>query len=111
MSETKHTPGPWRVIARANERNGPCVQRGRQGGFMIIGMSPEAEDADARLIAAAPELLEALESQISEHYATWMAARADAEGAPTSHALFEQEPSTIKARAAIAKATGAITSA
>lgn len=54
MSAAKHTPGPWRVDAHMNVmyRDGlvafPCIS----GGF--------PQEANARLIAAAPELLEAL---------------------------------------------------
>lgn len=53
-------------------------------------------------------LVMALEEQLNEHFATWMAARADVEGAETSRILFEKEPSVIRARAALqsAKAGG-----
>jgi len=58
MSE-KHTPGPWKV---SHESNGTFI-RGAHGGLVA---SLEAgyqamRDADARLISAAPDLLEALE--------------------------------------------------
>lgn len=58
----KHTPGPWRIDS------------GHEGGWMIIGCdlvlcqrSPwairqEESKANARLIAAAPDLLEAAEN-------------------------------------------------
>lgn len=56
-----HTPGPWRLepcshgglILRRGDDNGPLMSRHPQGGLQIV---PEA---DARLIAAAPDLLEA----------------------------------------------------
>lgn len=67
MSHNKHTPGPW--VADDNEglsmwkiysRMSPSGS-GIPGPFVakVIGYSAEA-DANAQLIAAAPELLEAL---------------------------------------------------
>lgn len=56
----KWTPAPWRVVPRGSGRGGPLVVRGGEGGFMVAGLSPEREDADARLIAAAPDMAEAL---------------------------------------------------
>ena len=54
MTTTKHTPGPWTVIAGVH--SGDVVSPlGRVA--MGISMVP-----DARLIAAAPALLEALEA-------------------------------------------------
>ncbi|QDX22155.1 hypothetical protein FP568_13400 [Pandoraea pnomenusa] len=56
----KHTPGPWHLMPR-NEYRGPFVQRGYEGGFEVSGTTASREDVDARLIATAPERLEALE--------------------------------------------------
>ena len=88
--EAKHTPGPWRVEADK-------VEVGAEGGFRPFGAcgccdSPwmNADDqavakADARLIAAAPELLEALKAVTStemflpdhpQRHAAYKAARA-----------------------------------
>ena len=70
MSDTKHTPGPWRIENVASSPYGQLrIASTRQ---------PLREDepnvasgiynpADARLIAAAPELLAALEA-FAEHY-------------------------------------------
>lgn len=62
MSAPKHTPGPW--VARKTGGAGWPEQR----GFAIYFNEAQEqvvdfvyEEADARLIAAAPELLEALE--------------------------------------------------
>lgn len=63
MSETKHTPGPW-VVKSA--RSGFYVE----SQFDVIVESLDEygrygaidDEANARLIAAAPELLEALKS-------------------------------------------------
>ena len=65
MSETKHTPGPW-VVKSA--RSGFYVE----SQFDVIVESLDEfgrygaidDEANARLIAAAPELLEALEGCI-----------------------------------------------
>jgi hypothetical protein len=64
---SKHTPGPWRVGAPGP--NG-CHTVGTEGGLMTAMVAhsinhPEQASqaiADARLIAAAPELLEALQA-------------------------------------------------
>lgn len=91
---SRHTPGPWALRPRS-DWSAPIVQRGREGGFVVQGLSPEAEDADARLIAAAPELLSVVLAVDD------LAERIDHE--PDS-ALGEL---VARARAAIAKATGA----
>lgn len=59
MAHVAHTPGPWRVIGPYSGGH-YSVQRGKEGGFIVTGTSTEREEADARLIAAAPDLMEAL---------------------------------------------------
>ena len=94
MSEHKHTPGPWatregfsddtiEIYQKEATFEWPC----RPNELAIV----EAEDAEgranARLIAAAPELLEALQDMMSDHQ--------------------QLNVATLEfARAAIAKATG-----
>lgn len=65
MTELKHTPGPWAIV----DGHYPCMKEISGPSFKInIVMSATDLDfndflkrsADARLIAAAPELLEAL---------------------------------------------------
>lgn len=61
----KHTEGPWRVtlpgdVPGSEFPTKPAVQRGREGGFTVQGLSKEKEVADAILIAAAPDLFDAL---------------------------------------------------
>lgn len=56
---TKHTPGSWRYEAGRDGRP-PYVIRGTEGGFVVVGMTAERQEADARLIAAAPSLLASL---------------------------------------------------
>jgi hypothetical protein len=94
---SKHTPGPWKTVAR----NYPIADTGDYDGcwevltgdpkkpiVQIWGDSDE-DEANARLIAAAPDLLEAMISftnsaYIKKHhpkrYAAAMAAIAKAEG-------------------------------
>ena len=59
MSKAKHTPGPW-TLDKGRMVLGPCWT----GELKAIcervrGGSPQQVDANARLIAAAPELLQA----------------------------------------------------
>lgn len=53
-----HTPGPWRLVEISGPQpsNGAIVQRGDVQGVQIAPL------ADARLIAAAPDLLAVAES-------------------------------------------------
>ena len=92
MAEAKHTPGPWLA-------DGASVYEERDDFSVICNFwsssLPEWE-ANARLIAAAPDLLEALEQLVIEYD--------DVE-------LANAEPSSLTAafnaaRAAIAKAKG-----
>jgi hypothetical protein len=53
-----HTPGPWHVAGGTDER---FVDSGTNGTVAKIAIKPEMS-ANARLIAAAPQLLEALET-------------------------------------------------
>lgn len=98
---SKHTPGPWHiergteVYVRADVEHhvGPiCSMRSR---LDYPGMDPiiaETLDANARLIAAAPDLLAALQALLMEHGGTLGCQRSDERA--------------VAVRAAIAKATG-----
>jgi hypothetical protein len=55
---SKHTPGPWK-IKRCSCGSPSCHRYSTDNGFFYQGSGYSIEDA--RLIAAAPELLEALE--------------------------------------------------
>lgn len=96
---SNRTPGPWAYFHKW-KYNSHHVSLPLTGGGMRLGLFPrdgietENPEADARLIAAAPELLDALKaivSSLSEH---------DEEG------LIEHVEPMRKARAAIAKAEG-----
>ena len=58
MENTKHTPGPWEVQIGIDPTGFACYFIGRISRPFI---SRAEEEANARLIAAAPDLLEALE--------------------------------------------------
>jgi hypothetical protein len=103
MKMSKHTPGPWsyRKVPRKQEweiNTGRCPNSGHEswtGMSVVFGcddypkMGKIAGEANARLIAAAPDLLEACKAMI-DYYGS---ASANVEA-------------LTAARAAIAKATG-----
>ena len=101
MSEIKHTPGPWDWVGRDLESNSPThceavIQTGVDCGSYCYGGMPvlQISDADKRLIAASPDLLEALQDLIG-----WVPS--------SSHWHTDAPMKTLeRARAAIAKATG-----
>lgn len=114
MSGT-HTPGPWVVgegaicggeyggtmVCEHPTRKWERLDAASAGAAKVLAkMMPESE-ANARLIAAAPELLEALRELLAERYALEEPEQFDAAGNWTS-----DSPASVKARAAIAKATG-----
>ena len=86
---TKHTPGPWRTS-------------GTQSFYVFAGdevVTNGSTQANARLIAAAPDLLAALES-LFEHCAMVHKQWGDGDNTRQADAAINA------ARAAIAKATG-----
>jgi hypothetical protein len=99
--ETKHTPGPW--IVKTYTPNHGCWNHWIQSKHGPSN-TDEAE-ANARLIAAAPELLEALKELVAEH--EYRCEKLNAENGITDK--WESIiPTTgiIWAREAIAKAEG-----
>lgn len=113
-----HTPGPWAYELEygPNITESPRITTVARCANYVIGLPSEYpggnyrdgdpcgdEESDARLIAAAPDLLEALQSVW-----LWMENQADAQS-KGGHATFDlmalREQRDI-ARAAIAKATG-----
>lgn len=109
MSAFKGTPGPWEVVENPDSGGGDTaisnsasiysddetyvadVYRGYVGSEIV---THDQQLANARLIAAAPELLEALRGMMAEY-----------EALHAEHDLGECQ-ATVDARAAIAKATG-----
>jgi|SRR5699024_4431295 len=76
MSETKFTPGPWRLSSQSPRIiQKDCRDTGSDHGFLIASSmgrddsgfyaSESEADANAHLIAAAPELFEALDTLVS----------------------------------------------
>ena len=96
--ETKHTPGPWRIstanpFAVNTSEAGIATAHGIDAAnYSEFFPSTEQAKANARLIAAAPELLEAL------------LALEEVDGFKGWHHTYDE--ACAKARAAIAKATG-----
>ena len=90
----KHTPGPWQ-IANGEDRRVYLINHGRDAVGETV-YTDTRNPANARLIAAAPDLLAALKGILREHDALQMA-----EGR-----TGDRWPSATRARAAIAKATG-----
>ncbi len=84
---TQHTPGPWELNLETEKVSG----FDESGERRVVVYELGTNEADARLIASAPDLLKALE-QISDY------ARKDGD-------MIAQHLAGI-ARAAIAKATG-----
>jgi hypothetical protein len=60
----KHTPGPWLAVGSwvetADDKADICNCSAESMGQERVARPPEEEEANARLIAAAPELLDAL---------------------------------------------------
>lgn len=104
MSEVKHTPGPWHQTRKhprqISDTRGfkiaKCLTTTKGANFE---MTPAEAEANARLIAAAPDMLEALEGFV-EMYVDF------AESGDAGFFDAEETPQVIKARAAIAKAKG-----
>lgn len=63
MSAAKHTPGPWSV-GRAGPNKCPTVgdDHWLMVAMVVYGEPPHPTAANAKLIAAAPELADALEA-------------------------------------------------
>lgn len=103
MSEFKGTPGPW-VASKSDRSIGPVIRDDDHSYGMILPVAwvefdgkPGHHQSNANLIAAAPELLEALQDVLSE-----------LEGILLDEYSTEPEDNEycVKARAAIKKALG-----
>lgn len=96
MSGAKHTPGPWRDVGDGYVEAQSAPLKFRSGWYDSAYLTADSKDeweANARLIAAAPELLEALEGLLEY-----------CGGSVADEHLDEDELKA--ARAAIAKARG-----
>lgn len=100
-----HTPGPWRVATVGESQIHNTPVNGETPNLIAtteyypsiegLGQGHETQKANARLIAAAPELLAELRSIVLHCGA--------------GGAIRDQNGRLAKARAAIAKATGEVT--
>jgi len=98
----KHTAGPWKTDLWNYPHRGQVkvIVTDKDAIGEIYGLYREdtdsriEEDANARLIAAAPELLEALEMVLSLNIPT-----------PATHDGLQAADALAKVRAAVAKAT------
>jgi len=98
---SKHTPGPW----RGYKDQGVYVGDGFDHPIFETGCGcctqTDLTEANAILIAAAPDLLAALQSMV----VAFAPPEFEREGASDEY-LMDWFPEWFKARAAIAKATG-----
>jgi len=101
-NESKHTPGPWRAVVRSNQmgvRSAGVDMPAGSRAWTRRGTNPkfdEQDAANARLIAAAPDLL-----------ATLKALRDECSGTPRTWVLVDL---LTNATEAIAKAEGLLSS-
>lgn len=103
---TKHTPGPWAMHSptEGNPKTGDgtyCITTDRDGGVLayIVPKDWHESPANARLMAAAPALLEAAQTIYKLHY--------DGEYFFITLSGRPKRVAAIKAlRAAISEATG-----
>lgn len=95
---TPHTPGAWYV---EHIQNRPFIVDATTKNFGIAevhGINPATAEANAALLVAAPDLLEALES--------FLRAPSVGSNGPGSATIVVQDFNLKAARAAIAKAKG-----
>lgn len=104
MTEFKGTPGPWCSIESSVWSSDPYDKESLYVAETFTGINNED---DARLISAAPELLEALQEMLKDAVVTQRnmlnASKHDDSWKGCAEAI---QPRIDKARAAIAKALG-----
>lgn len=105
MTQTTHTPGPWKVYSSAAPNYPATVAFMDGANEMTICDVTETGAQHARLIAAAPDLLAALKSVV-EFIADEVEQRGLA-GSNMSDYEDEAVQALYRVEAAIAKATGA----
>lgn len=69
-TKTKHTAGPWRIGSRCEDNNTlEIVSGAKESPLAYVSPRPHYDDcqvSNAQLIAAAPELLEALQQAANQ---------------------------------------------
>lgn len=96
MKDIKYTPAPWSYDKNSDQVEA-FEQNGNRSLQIKIGCNQESKMPNAKLIAAAPKMLEALEDCL--HILEWV------DGQNSFDNVDSEE--TAKARKAIAEATGA----
>lgn len=101
----QHTPGPWAVGPAFDNDGEPeiIIERHTPAGNLVVAVALaglRGQEANARLIAAAPDLLEALQAAVECGMVPTSSA---AEGGASKHSRQVQVADMI--RAAIARAT------
>jgi hypothetical protein len=109
MADAKHTPGPWSYGYYGC--SGYCVNGGGQHIATSILYKRDGGEANARLIAAAPEMLAALQALLDFHtrpagFDTAVLMDNEQFGEFLAGINTNSDEVTAQARAAIAKATG-----
>jgi hypothetical protein len=104
MSSMSYTPGPWRIESRKTDDGVGWIVTGPSESWMEWGGStaPYFTQADARLIAAAPDLLAALQGIAGFSHAM---AEHDRKYDTLGFMVDCPDERCIAARAAIAEAT------
>ena len=67
MGTTKHTPGPWMATGHETDPRWQVFYRHSSGGLVRVAICDDDRDdgANARLIAAAPDLLDACKAALN----------------------------------------------
>ena len=104
----KHTPGPWFVKRRLGCKGIGPKRKGHQRGIDevcdTVGLNEKEDAANARLIAAAPDLLAACKSALALlREQVELVCGVDFEPPPNLNAENDE---IMRLQAAIAKATG-----
>lgn len=105
MAEAKHTPGPWEAcdVGDYSDYDGRCrVILGDDLRIVVVLGDHDESAANARLIAAAPDLLEALGELLPQNLGAPPDALQDHMTVPVDMTIGEIR----RALAAIAKAKG-----
>lgn len=90
----EHTPGPWKVIPSPHGPRYACVQIGENPDYTTL----ELEPTDARLIAAAPDMLAALQA-IREAIEELAMVRQAIAKANAAHCAYQMADAMLTARA------------
>lgn len=96
---TKHTPGPWKLAGHSivTDDDAYCIAVIEDDGGCEV--DPDEQEANARLIASAPALLDALKNLL------FAVENADETGYVTEHGFIDLDAINAAARSAVESAT------